>query len=143
MSDKRTFMKFPGEVDREMELFEGRPLAIIAAMLECFDSEGRQQFEIPEHVGIAFARRVREVMGDDHTKNSLDQAFGGRIAQQRNALREWERRGNVVFYVIARCRELRREGKKGPFETAVAEAATKFGLSEDNVREKYKAAHRG
>jgi len=142
MNDKRTFMKFPGEVDREMELFEGRPLAIIAAMLECFDSEGRQQFEIPEHVGIAFARRVREVMGDDHSKNSLDQAFGGRIARQRNALREWERRGNVVFYVIARCRELTREGKKGPFETAVAEAAAKFGLSEDNVREKYKAAHR-
>ena len=139
MSNKRAFVKSLWEINWEIELFERLPLAIIASILECFDSEGQQQLEIPEHVGKAFVRRVQKVMGDVPVTNSLDQAFGDHTAQQRDAFRELERRRGVVSHVTARCRELRPDGKKGRFETAIAEAAPKLGLTEDNVREKNKA----
>lgn len=146
MANKAQFHFFPGEVEMQLARFDRQPVSIIDAFMGCFDSEGKQQFEVPEHILEALAARFHLLMAEEPSTNSLNEAFGGRIARQRNALREYERCGEVAFDVIARMRELQREDRKGrretPYETAVAEAAQKHGLEEDNVREKYKSIRR-
>ena len=131
----------PGEVERELARFEERPLEIARAFLDCFDSKGTQRFEIPGHVLEAMAKRFALVMSDDHSTNSLDHAFGGRVARQRNAILALERQADVVFDHIVDRQEIKKARKPRagtPFEQATAKVAEKHRLSEESVRKMYK-----
>ena len=145
MTDKRKPIVFPFEPDMDREAFERSPILIIAKFLEAFDSEGRQALQIPQHVLEAMAVRFREVVGPDHRLNSLDAAFGGRIARQRNRLLQEERQFDVSFAVHSNSAEAKalprvQRGRSTPFEIGISAAAEDEGISEENARRIYKEA---
>lgn len=149
MADKEKLVVFDFEVPVRRELYERRPILIIADFLQCFDSEGRQIFDVPQHVLLALAERFRRLMDPDVDPqiktNSLDQAFGGRVARQRNALMQADADYEAVFAHIVAQRKAKGlpkadRSRATPFEVATAEVADEFGTSEENVRRKYKKA---
>ncbi len=144
MADKAEFHFFPTEIEQQIARFDRQPISIIQAFLACFDSAGTQKFEVPQHVLEALAARFRLLMDERHKVNSLDVAFGGRVAVQRNALREEEHRADVVFeHIVARqkAKKKKRPDRTGtPFEQATEYVAKARGMSEENVRKKYRRA---
>ena len=129
------------------------PVLAIAKFLESFTSKGRVAQDVPrvvmEALAVHFARFMR---GDSE---SLDAAFGGKTATQRNRIITEERDYGVVFDVISHMRTERerrdkerqlatRKGrprprfKSTPFEIAVDVAAKRHKLDDENVRRIYK-----
>lgn len=142
MNDKPSPILFDGESARQLELFDERPLRILTAFLTCFNSDGEQVYDVPQHVLEALAERFRAVIGPDASTNSIDQAFGGRIARQRNSLIQDDLNAETAFEVAVGKRaagqvpRARRAGS--PFEEGVAAAAERLGVSDEAIRSRYK-----
>lgn len=78
----------PIEIPIQEALFQSTPLTIVENYLRCFTPEGAQVRTVPEYVLEALAQRFIAFMNAE--ARSLDQAFGGAVARQRNRLREAE-----------------------------------------------------
>lgn len=134
------------------------PVLAIAKFLESFTSRGRVARDVPtvvmEALAVHFARFMR---GDSE---SLDAAFGGKTATQRNSIASHERDYAVVFDLISykRTEKERRDKERElakragrprprfagtPFEHAVEAVARRHGLDEENVRRIYKKSKSG
>lgn len=142
-TDKPPLLVFPFEIDVHNRMFEAEPLTIMRVFLQCFDSKGRQALQVPQHVLEALAKRFLLVMSSQ--TNSLDAAFGGQVARQRNRLRELDRDWDVLWDFIQELERVRAEprskrGKGSPYDIAVERVAEKLGMSADNVRRIYKKA---
>lgn len=136
---------FEHEIDLHKRMFEASPLTIISIYLECFRPDGTQGRGVPKHVLEALAQRFLLVMNEE--TNSLDQAFGGKVARQRNRFRESEREGHVLWELMRAKEkiEVQAPEERGPgtaFEIAVERVAEKLGMSPDNVRRMYKKTGR-
>ena len=132
---------FANEIEQQKRLFKKEPVRAITAFLECYDSQDKQIFEIPHHVNEFLADCFQSFMYSNHA--TLDKAFGGRTASQRNSIVQEERNYGIVFDVIATREDARKQKQKEragstPFEFAVAKVAKKYGLADDTIREIYK-----
>lgn len=123
-------------------LYERTPLVIVEDFLGCIDDDGVQTIEFPPHVIEAMAKRLRMLMGPNRTLNSLDQAFGGRIARQRNAIEERDKTGEIVWQHIMARKEAKnqpQEKRSGtPFEIATEEVASRAGVSDESIKRRYR-----
>lgn len=138
---KPPLIDFPFEVQLHEELFERTPLLIVKKFLEAFDSEGRQAFEVPQHVLEALAKRLIALMTRQH--NSLDAAFGGRVARQRNELLAEEGDWSVLWKFVRELEKVEGEsaserGAGTTFEIAIDRLAEELKMSSDNIRRIYK-----
>lgn len=142
--EKRIVFSF--EIPVRQRLYEERPLLVIQDFLDCIDDGGVQTVELPPHVVKAMAERFRRVIGPEHTLNSLDTAFGGRVARQRNAMAEEEKTGEIVFeHIVARkaAKKVPRSERTGtPSEIASEAVARQVGVSEESIKRRYKNAAR-
>lgn len=138
---KPPLLMFPFEPEFHEQLFEQTPLLIIKMYLDAFDSEGRQAFQVHQHVLEALARRFLSLM--IRQQNSLDAAFGGCVARQRNQLLAEDSDWSVLWKFLAEIKKVEEEspGERGagtPFEIALERVAEDLGMSPDNVRRIYK-----
>ena len=140
---KPKLLLLPGEIEIDLELFERSPLRAIKRYLECFTDQGQQVYAVPQHILEEIARRCLTVMAGQY--NSLDEAFGGRVARQRNAFRAQDAAFSVSWDIFAQ-REKARElssferSKSIPSECALVEVGKKRGMGPDNVRRTWKKA---
>jgi hypothetical protein len=142
--DLAPLLTFPFEVPLHQQLFDSTPLRIIEMYLQCFDEDGVQRFGVPKHVLEALAVRFQTLMRKQH--NTLDSAFGGRVARQRNKLFLDKRDYGIIFNHMGareRARERARKSRKyersgTPTEEADEEMAERQGMSVDNVRRIYR-----
>jgi len=137
---------FPCEPENDAELFERTPFAIISRYLDCFDRDGRAIREVPPHVLEALARRFICVSCEE--LNSLDQAFGGSVARQRNRLREEHSDWAVIFRLegqieLVRAQSRRDRGAGTVTDIAIERTADKMKMTPSNVRRIYKKWCRG
>ena len=143
---------FPFDVLIESEQFAAEPVRAIWRFFDCFDDRGRQAFEVPAHV-LGFIARALAARVTGMCK-SLDDAFGGRVARQRNALLQDERDEEILFEYCghlderqdARKKEiqLRSEGKHNeaqalhfsgsPSEQAYADIRKEWSIGENSMR---------
>lgn len=136
---------FEHEINLHKRMFEASPLTIISTYLQCFRSDGTQGRGVPKYVLEALAQRFLLLMNEE--TNSLDQAFGGSVARQRNRLREFARDGHVLWELMRVKEELEAQtpSERGPgttFEIAVERVAEDLGMSPDNVRRMHKKTRR-
>jgi hypothetical protein len=134
-------MIFPWEPETDAELFDRTPFLIISRFLECFDRNGQAIREVPLHVLEALARRFICVSCEE--MNSIDKAFGGCVAQQRNRLREEHSDWAVIFllegqFELAKRQSRRDKGLGTATEVAIERVAHKLKMKPDNVRRIYK-----
>jgi hypothetical protein len=132
---------FPCEPDNDAELFERTPFSIILRYLDCFDRNGLAIREVPPHVLEALARRFICVSCEE--LNSIDQAFGGSVARQRNRLREERTDWAVIFRLegqieLAKEQSRRDRGAGSVLEIAIERTADKMKMTPANVRRIYK-----
>ena len=137
---KPPLLIFPWEVDLHRRLFEQSPIRIIKMYLDCFNSEGRQVFAVPEHVLETLAARLRLLMDGDC--KTLDAAFGGSAARQRNRLRAEDHDLSVLWVFGEELERVRGETKRErgagtPFEIALERAGRRLDMSPENVRRIY------
>jgi hypothetical protein len=138
---KPPLLVFPFEPELHERLFEQTPLVIIKMYLDAFDSEGRQAFQVPQHVLEALARRFLALMS--RQQNSLDAAFGGCVARQRNQLLAGDSDWSVLWSLLGEIKKVEGEspserGAGTPYEIALERVAEDFGMSPDNVRRIYR-----
>ena len=134
------------------------PVLAISKFLESFTSRGRVAREVPKVVMEALAVHFARFMRGDY--ETLDAAFGGKTATQRNRIESDERDYAVVFDLISykRTEKERREKERAlakgqgrprprftgtPFEYAVEAVAKRHKLDEENVRRIYKKSKSG
>lgn len=132
----------PGEDSLDERRFESSPMKILSKYLECFDRNGHQVYGVPRHVLEALAERFLSVMNEEF--NSLDRAFGGSVARQRNALLVEGRDYEIVsdfLEELERAREFPPEHGT-PFEQALRIVAAAYKTSEHNVLRIYKKSGR-
>lgn len=132
----------PGEDSLDERRFESSPMRIVSKYLECFDRDGHQVFGVPQYVLEALAERFLSVMNEE--LNSLDRAFGGSVARQRNSIFIERRDYEIVsdfLEELERAREfLPSHGT--PFEQALRIVAAAYKTSEHNVLRIYKKSGR-
>lgn len=126
---------------RDQRRFAKKPIRAVASFLDCFGPEGGQFCDIPPYVIEFLVDRFQSFMRGDH--KSLDEAFGGRTARQRNSINQENVNNEVVFDFIGELEAARKmtpdeRARSTPFEVAVARTAEKHNLSEDTVRDIYK-----
>jgi hypothetical protein len=144
-SHKQALVVLPAELEVARSIFGETPIAIIAAYLQSFDPEGRQVFEVPEHVLEALAARLLSFMRGD--ARSLDEAFGDRVARQRNRLVAVPRDRQILWDFLAELENCQEEapsarGAGNPFEIAAERVAEKHRMSAENVKRIYKESGR-
>ena len=137
--EEQEFARIATTHDRQ--LFDKKPIRAIASFLKCFDPEGGRFRDVPPYVLEFLAERFQSFMRADF--KSLDKAFGGSTARQRNSINRENVIQEVVFdffgeYEAARKMTRDERGKNTPYEVAVARTAEKHNLSEDTVRDIYK-----
>jgi len=133
----------PPELEIHRRLFDAAPLEIVRVFLECFNAEGRQALLVPRHVLEALAVRFLQLVDGD--TNSLDEAFGGRIARQRNRILERHRSWTVLWRLEREKEKVAgkppsERGAGTPSEIAVERVAEYFEMSTQNVRRIFTAA---
>ena len=127
---KPTFDSIQAQIDAKM--FAQSPIHILERYLESFAADGEMLVPVPKHILMALAERFRAFMARDSNLNSLDQAFGGKVARQRQARAADERRRLGAM-------EPDERGVVGtPHEIACEIVAEKLNLSVENVRRIYK-----
>lgn len=118
------------------ELFEDKPLLMIAKFLECFDDNGRQTYNVPRIVLESLAAKLLEFMRGDF--NSIDKAFGGQVARQRQALQRKNIEFDIAFdYLCAldEAQEIDKSDRSGtPSELAIEKVAYIHDMGTENVR---------
>jgi hypothetical protein len=133
---------FGFEVEVHRRLFEQDALWIAQIFLECFDEEGNQRLQVPKHVLEALAQRFRKLMRKE--VNTLDAAFGGKLARQRNRILSSKEEYTVSWdHMTARSKAAQVphfQRHETPFEAADEEVAAKHGTSPENIRRIYKKA---
>jgi len=137
--------------DAERKLLSRTPVLTITKYLDSFTSDGRLVAEVPKAVMETLAVHFFRFMGGQ----SLDAAFGGKTATQRDRIALEERDHRVVFDVISvmqaeterrAAEQLRpkRTRRANPgfvgtaYEHAVEVVAKRYRLGEENVRRIYK-----
>ena len=130
----------PQQVRSDQELFEASPYRIISKFLVCFDRNGRHEMTVPGYVLEALAERFISVNSEQ--EKSLDRAFGGRIARQRDAARMEERNWDVLWDVRRRHEKLRamskaERGVGSPIRIAIGQCAEKYKMKPGTVRRIY------
>lgn len=137
--------------EAERKLYSRTPVLAIAKYLESFTADGRPIGEVPKVVMETLALHFARFMGGQ----SLDAAFGGKTATQRDRIALEERDDRVVFDVISvmkteeerrAAEQLRPKRKRRanpqvagtPYEHAVEVVAKRYRLGEENVRRIYK-----
>ncbi len=118
-------------------LFSVSPYRIISRFLECFDRNGALEIAVPRYVLEELAKRFICVNCEE--LNSLDDAFGGRIARQRNAARKEERDWDILHEVFRLREKLRamspqERGVGTPTRHAIGQCAEAFGVKPGTVR---------
>ena len=142
-SDKPVLADIQADIDRKM--FAQSPVHIIERFLANFSSEGTLTIPVPEHVLEALASKLRVFFDPDSPVSSLDDAFGGHTARQRQALLAADRQFEVAFGLIAEMARLHElssaeRGAGTPYEIACENLAARFGMSVSNVQRIYKEA---
>ena len=136
------FLVLPGEVEVGKRLFDDKPVRAIKKFLECFDEDGRQVFNVPRFVLESLAANFWGFMRRDF--NSVDNAFGGQVARQRQAIKGEDRDFEIVFDLQcehAEIKEIPKSERKRPgtpFEIALVIVADRHNTSTDNVRRIHK-----
>ncbi len=135
----------PASIQAEIDAktFEQAPLHIIERYLESFADDGRMTFPVPQHILETLAIRFRMLLSPGSAINSLDEAFGGRVARQQQARRAADQQYEVAFSLLIEMRRLQRmppteRGPGTPFEIACEQVAQELNMSVDNVRRLYK-----
>ena len=130
----------PGEVEVSKRLFDDKPVRAIKKFLECFDEDGRQVFNVPRFVLESLAANFWGFMRGDF--NSVDNAFGGQVARQRQAIKGEDRNFEIVFDLLCEhteTKKIKKSDRTGtPFEMALVIVADLHNTSTDNVRSIYK-----
>ena len=125
------------ELEVNKRLLEDKPVRAIKIFVENFDEDARQ---VPSFVLEFLAQRLSGFIRGDFS--SLDEAFGGRAATQRNALGREERDFEVVsdlLYELEKTKKIRKAERTGtPFEMAEEIIADRYNTTTDNVRRIYK-----
>ncbi|MBV1900287.1 MAG: hypothetical protein KUG56_01305 [Kordiimonadaceae bacterium] len=137
MSTKlRKFYVHPGETESRLGWFEAQPVAALEKFTECFNSDGQQVYEIPTYIAEFINKQLHRFLDQD--VSSLDAAFGGRTARQRNHLTQIDFESAVNFEWFAlkdQPQSIEEQGLPGsPSEQLNAIVAEKFGISEDYVK---------
>jgi len=127
----------PGELRIHRRLFEEAPLTIIDVYLQCFNNQGEQVWGVPRHVLEALAKRFLALMTSE--TSSLDAAFGGSLARERNRLLELDKDHEVLWTYMGELEKLESEGPVlkrhgGAHAIAVERTAEWLGMGPDNVR---------
>ncbi|GGI76257.1 hypothetical protein GCM10007973_11350 [Polymorphobacter multimanifer] len=135
------------QADVDADLFEQQPIRIIERYLESFSSSGEMTFPVPPHILEALAIRFRVFLDPESAIISLDEAFGGQMARQRQALVSAQKQFEIAFHVITEMQRLQMistadRGPGTPFEIACEIVAEHWAISVDNVRRIYKEANR-
>lgn len=133
-------------IDGEIELLKRRmeetPVLALELFRACFNESGKQVYEIPPFILEFLSRRFADFLSEETLTNSLDQAFGGKVARQRNALRTADQMWSVIFDLIGFIEEGKAlsgsdRSQSTPFEYGVSKTAEQYGLSEDRVHQLY------
>ena len=129
--------------DIDVRMFAKTPIHIIERYLDSFATDGSMAFEVPQHILEALAVRLRAFMAPSSSIRTLDQAFDGQVARQRQARVTADLQFAVAFDVYAERQEMRKlkpsqRGRRTPYEMACINVAKKRKMSVDNVRRLYK-----
>lgn len=138
---KPTNASIQAEIDARM--FEQAPIHIIERFLDSFSTDGRMTFPVGQHILEALAVRFRSFLARDAAFGSLDEAFGGQVARQRQARQAADQQYEVAFLVVVERERLRamnksERGSGTPHEIACEQVALQLGMKVDNVRRLYK-----
>jgi hypothetical protein len=136
------FLILPREEELNRKLFEDKPVRAIKKYLECFDEDGHQVLNVPHFVLEVIASNFLQFMNG--TFESVDAAFGDKVARQRQAIASEEKSYEIVFDLHCKHLEMK-ELPKGerigtPFEMALNFVANQYNMSTDNVRRIHKKA---
>jgi CelD/BcsL family acetyltransferase involved in cellulose biosynthesis len=131
-----------GEADRR--IFEKTPVFAIARYMDHFDQEGRLKASVPPHILEELAARFSQFM--DKRVRSLDVAFGGSVASQRDTFITARRELRVEALVLSGTEKARgstsKVAKSTPREQAIARAAQLMDTSENNIQRILKKSRR-
>jgi len=127
----------------DAKMFAQSPIHIIERFLESFTYDGGMTFPVPQHILEALAVRFRDFLAPGSPLSSLDEAFGGTVARQRQARVAADRQLEVVFLVVSERQRVRNlkgsdRGNGTPHEIACENVAEQLAMSVDNVRRLYK-----
>jgi hypothetical protein len=139
----RTLASLQAEVD--LRMFAEAPIHIIERFLDSFDDDGRLTQPIPQHILEALAVRFRPFFADRSQINSLDKAFGGKTARQRQARKTADLQYKIAFEVMRELEQIREmkpaeRGAGTPYEIACEHVAAANNMSSDNVHRLYQEA---
>ena len=126
----------------DADMFEKMPVHIIERFLMSFDDDGGMTFTVDRHILEALAVRFRSFLRPGSELNSLDQAFGGKVGRQRQAILTAKAEYEVAFEIFAERKRLqgmtkKERGNGTPHEMACVSVAKKLGKSVENVRRIY------
>lgn len=136
-----TLATIQAHIDRQM--FEQAPIHIIERFLESFSDDGEMSSPVAPHILEALAIHFRLFFCKDSPLKSLDKAFGGAVARQRQARFKARKIYDVTFSVIVERNRLEpltvsERSAGGPHEIACENVATGPGMKVDSVRLLYK-----
>ena len=125
-------------------IFDDKLVRAIKMFLECFDEDGRQVYNVPPFVLESLAANFSGFM---HGKfDSLDDAFGGQVARQRQAILSEDMQFEIAFDLLHEIKESKKIPKSErtgtPFEMALEIMSDRYNMSTDNVRRIYKKSKR-
>lgn len=137
-SAKRTMASIQEGIDRDR--FEELPLVIVERFLDSFASDGSQTFEVPKHILEALAVRFRQFLNQE--AESLEDAFGGQMKRQRQAIDRALQVDEVTFAMTVEMKRLNAlsPAERGPgnvYAIASETVAEQAGMSDGNVGRLY------
>ena len=121
-------------------LLDDKPVRAIKMFLECFDEDGRQVYNVPpfvlEYLAVNFSGFMQRKF------DSVDDAFGGQVARQRQAILSEDKEFEIIFDFLCEHEKAKKIPKNDrtetPFEMALEIISDRYNMSTDNVHRIYK-----
>ena len=140
-SSRLTMANIQEGIDARM--FEQSPIHIIERYLESFSDSGNMTFPVAPHILEALAVRLRLFVELESSIKTLDDAFGAKTGNQRQARRASGLQYAIAFDVILAQRALKKltpiqRNRRSPLEIAFINVASRYAVSVDTVRRHYK-----
>jgi hypothetical protein len=125
------------EIEENLISFNKQPVKIIQYYLRYFGGNGKLLGVVPRHVLEALERPLREFYSG-HQLHSLDKAFGGQTAKQRNDILTEETDEEVMFEYFLNLKTVKKMDRSQLDDTRFTSAcmitADSMGMKVDNVK---------
>lgn len=140
-NELKNLILLDGEADLQKELFDKSPVLAIEKFSACFEDEDQKVYKIHEHVELFLFQRFRGFLNGEY--KSLDEAFGGKTARQRNKIMTSKKNYDAAFEYYVTHNDTKKltieeRSHSTPSEAAISEVAEALDVPEETLRSRFK-----